>query len=218
MALPTIQKLLHSSSVQLQWMVNSYLLALAIFVAICGKLGDLFGHRKIFSLGMLIFGLFSAFCGLSQTGWQLVMNRFFQGIGSAMMIPTSLALLCECFSERQRGKAMGFLTAGGSIFISLAPVIGGFLTQYLSWHYIFFINVPISAIGLWLTFKFISKSATFKEKIDYAGFTTFLIAVSCLTLAIMQGKDWGWGSLPIMLLFSLSLLSSITSLEMKSLL
>ncbi len=172
-ALPTIQQMLHSSTVQLQWMVNSYLLAGAIFVATGGKLGDIFGHRRIFCAGISLFGLSSALCGLSQTNWELITFRFFQGIGSALMIPTSLALLCETFSEKRRGKALGIVTSAGSVALGLGPVIGGFFTQYLSWHYIFYINVPIAIISLISALYFISKSPKLKVSIDYLGFMSF---------------------------------------------
>ncbi|NGX53713.1 MAG: Multidrug resistance protein Stp [Chlamydiae bacterium] len=206
-ALPTIQRMLGSSTVQLQWMVNSYLLALGLFVAVGGKLGDHFGHRKVFILGMLIFGLFSAFCGLSVTSTELIVNRFFQGVGSALMIPTSLALLCESFPENYRVKALGIVGSVCAIFIALAPLIGGFITEYFSWHYIFFINVPVAAYGLLLTFTHLSKSRRSGEKLDLLGFVTFVIALFCLTVAIMQGRVWGWDSLPILFLFSLSALA-----------
>ena len=150
-ALPTIQKLLHSSEEQLQWMINSYLLSLSIFVAIGGKLADIFGHRKIFSLGMFLFGISSLFCGISPTSEYLIVSRFIQGCGSALMIPSSTSLLYEAFGGNKIGKGMGLIATSGSIAFSVGPLAGGLFSEYLSWHYIFFINVPITIIGLIIT-------------------------------------------------------------------
>jgi EmrB/QacA subfamily drug resistance transporter len=182
-------------------MINSYLLSFCIFVVIAGKFADIFGHRKIFSLGMLFFGVFSFFCGISNTSSELIIFRFFQGIGSAMMVPASTAILFEAFSERQRGRVMGISSSVTSIGVTLGPLVGGFFTQYLSWHYIFFINVPISLIGLIFTLKFIKKSPKIKEKIDFLGFISFAIGITSLTLILMQGKILGFKSVPMVLLY-----------------
>ena len=111
---------------------------MAIFMVAGGKIADLFGRRKIFCIGMGIFGISSLFCGLSFASRQLITFRFLQGIGSAMMSPAATGLLCEAFSEKERYSVIGILGSIGSIFMTLGPLVGGYFTQYLSWHYIFF--------------------------------------------------------------------------------
>ena len=204
-ALPEIQKTFHSTSAQAQWMVNSYLLAMAVLMVACGKLADLLGRRKIFCIGMGLFGISSLFCGLSHVSWHLIGLRFIQGIGSAMMIPSSTGLLCEAFSEKERYTVIGILASVGSIFITLGPLIGGYFTEYLTWHYIFFINVPISVIAITFTLIVITKSPKIKESIDIYGFLFFGLGFFCLTLALMQMRNWK--ILIIIALFLLMLLS-----------
>jgi EmrB/QacA subfamily drug resistance transporter len=208
-ALPKIQSMFHSTSSQIQWMVNSYILAMAVFLVAGGKIADIFGRRKIFCIGMGLFGISSLFCGFSYTSWQLIGSRFMQGIGAAMMSPASIGLLCESFSEKERYTVIGILGSVGSIFLTLGPVIGGYLTQYLSWHYIFFINVPISIIAIIFTLIIIAKSPKLKEPFDIYGFLSFGFGLFFLTVALMQAKSWGWGSIAIIVLFTFSLISFI---------
>ena len=131
-ALPKIQSMFHSTSAQIQWMINSYLLAMAVFMVAGGKIADMFGRRKIFCIGMGLFGISSLLCGFSYASWQLIGFRFMQGIGAALMSPASTGLLCESFSEKERYTVIGILGSVGSIFMTLGPLIGGYFTQYLS--------------------------------------------------------------------------------------
>ncbi|NGX49308.1 MAG: Multidrug resistance protein Stp [Candidatus Anoxychlamydiales bacterium] len=200
-ALPTIQRLFHSSMEQLQWMINSYLLAIAILAALSGKISDIFGHRKIFLLSLVVFGFFSFLCAISQDNLQLIISRFCQGIGAALMVSSALPLIVECFEEKIRGKIIGIIVSAASLGFTMGPLVGGFFSQYLSWHYIFLINIPIAIIGVIVGFISIPKSIKLNEKIDFKGAISFIIAVSCLTIALMQGKTFGWGSLTTILLF-----------------
>ena len=179
---------------------------LAVFVAVAGKVADLFGHRKIFILGLIVFGTASLFCGISQTSWQLIAFRGFQGLGTAMMLPSAQALLCEAFPVNQRGRAIGIFAAASSIGITLGPLLGGFFTHYLSWRYIFYVNIPIILITLVAALKYISKSPKVKAPIDFYGFVAFVFGISCLTLGIMQGNEWGWDSFPILSLIVFGIL------------
>ncbi|NGX56729.1 MAG: Multidrug resistance protein Stp [Candidatus Anoxychlamydiales bacterium] len=208
-ALPTIQKLFHSSSEQLQWMVNSYLLTLTILVALSGKISDIFGHRKIFILSLVLFCVFSFLCAISQNSFHLIISRFLQGIGAALMISSITPLQIDCFPKNQRGKIMGIIASGGSLGFAIGPFVGGILTQYFSWQYIFLINVPISIIGIVIAFFAIPKSKKSYEKIDFKGTFSFMIAVSSITIALMQGKEWGWGSFSTLFLFFFFIFFSI---------
>ncbi|MES2273022.1 MAG: MFS transporter, partial [Chlamydiota bacterium] len=208
-ALPTIQKQLGANTAQLQWCVNAYLLMTAVLVLAGGKLSDRIGHRRTFTWGILIFGVASLLCGLSPYISWLIGARALQGIGAAMMIPASAPLLMSLFPSNERGKAMGINVSISSLFLILGPLIGGYLTQKLSWHWIFWVNLPLAALGLILVFLFIPRSNMGEQKFDGWGFLFFAISSSSLVMGIMQGKDWGWTSFEIVSLFLVCLISAI---------
>ncbi|MBF8262793.1 MAG: putative transporter [Parachlamydiales bacterium] len=200
-ALPTIQSYFHSTNVQLQWMIDTYLVALPIFVVMAGKMGDVHGHRKILSFGIILFALSSLFCGLSQTSFHLIAFRFFQGLGAAMMVPSSTGILFQNTPEKNRGAILGLIAFANSFFMAMGPLVGGFITHYFSWHYIFFVNVPFSLIALFFTLRFLPRSPTIREPIDVLGFLSYGLSLICLTIAIMEGRGWGFASLPVISLF-----------------
>lgn len=204
-ALPTIQRELLVSVTGLQWIINAYLLATAVFVIAGGRLGDLFGHRRLFCIGVSIYAIASVMGALGQTGWWLIMSRAIQGTGGALMSPSGMSIIVHTFPERERGRAIGIMVAIGSLFLSLGPFIGGAFTQYLSWRWAFLINPPIAFVGVLLTLKIIPKSLRQDESFDFLGFFTLSAAILCLTLGLMQGKVWGWGSGKVVFLFLLSL-------------
>lgn len=191
-ALPIIQEQLGASDVALQWSVNSYLLAIGIFVLVGGKISDRYGHRFAFGLGLALFCLFSALCGVSPNIETLIAARFLQGIGAALMFPSQTGLMAQCFSPSERGRATGLSVTIGSIFLILGPVVGGLLTEALSWRWIFYINPPIGLIGLILLYYYISRSPQGKGKIDFLGFFYFAIGASALVVYFMQAPSWGW--------------------------
>lgn len=208
-ALPTIQQHLGATSVQLQWCVNAYLLVTAVLVLAGGKVGDWMGHRKAFTLGMIIFSIASALCGATSDAFWLIAARALQGVGAALMFPASTAILMSLFPPSERGKATGINVSASSLFLILGPLIGGYFTQVLSWRWIFWINLPLAAIGLFLVFLFIPRSEVGKPKLDKWGFTYFVISCSSLVVILMQGREWGWTSTKIITYFILFLISSI---------
>lgn len=193
-ALPTIQRLLNFSDLTLQWIVNCYTLTLAILVLAGGRLSDIFGAKKIFCYGVSLFALASAFCGLSNTEFSFIASRVLQGIGGALLIPSTSLIIFSSFPANERGKAFGIFISIGSIFLSLGPFIGGVLTEYVNWRYVFWINLPIAAFGYLLALYSVPKSATKKEEFDYFGFFTITTGICALVIGIMQSKHWGWGS------------------------
>lgn len=200
-ALPTIERELLVSQVTLQWIINSYLLSTAVFVIAGGRMGDLFGHRRFFCMGMIVYACASISGGLAQAGWWLVMSRAIQGMGGAMMSPAAMSILIDAFPLKQRGKAVGIMVAIGSLFLSIGPFIGGLFTELLSWRWSFWCNLPIAIVGISMTMKSVPKSEKLDEKFDFIGFITTSIGLFCLILALMQGKSWGWGSPLILALF-----------------
>lgn len=168
------------------------LAAMASCISMIFRIGDMYGHRKIFSIGMITFAVSSALCGMSESGSWFIAARFLQGIGGALIIPTAPSMLAPAFPADQQGKAFGYYVSIGAFFLSLGPIVGGFFTQFLSWRYVFWINIPIAAIGLFLTFLSVPKSAKRDESFDFLGFITIAIGVSCIVVGLMQGSDWGW--------------------------
>ena len=205
-ALPTIQQQFLSTSTELQWMINAYFLALAIFILAAGKLSDIFGYRRIFLLGLTIFSFSSIFLAISMNSIWLISFRFVQGTGAALMVPSSFSILLDLFPKEKRGMAVGLNAAVGSFFLALAPYIGGLFTQYLSWRWVFWINIPICFVGQIFGILAIGKPEITKQKFDFLGFFSFIVAMISFALAFMQAKVWGWDSPGVIALFVFSLI------------
>jgi EmrB/QacA subfamily drug resistance transporter len=149
-ALPALQSALRATIAQVQWVVESYALFLAALLLIGGSLGDMYGRRKIFVAGVLLFSAASTWCGLAPNIQQLIIARGLQGIGGALLVPGSLALISASFSKEERGRAIGTWSGFTSITAAIGPVLGGWFTQYGSWRWVFFINVPLGLAVVWL--------------------------------------------------------------------
>ena len=194
-ALPDIQRSLHASFSDLQWVVDAYSLTLAAFLLTAGVVGDIYGRREVFAIGLVVFSLSSLVCGLSTDPLMLNLARAVQGVGGAIMFATSLALIAGAFVGRDRGTAFGIYGAviGGAV--AIGPLIGGAITSGIGWRWIFFVNVPIGVIAVAIT---ISKIAESKDprlrRIDWVGFITFSVSLFCLVFALVRGNDLGWGS------------------------
>src|SRR5262245_9363484 len=150
-ALPDIQRSLHSSFSDLQWVVNAYALTLAAFLLTAGSLADLLGRRLIFVIGLIVFTVSSAVCGLSSTPLALNLARAVQGIGGAMMFATSLALIAQAFRGKDRGIAFGVFGGVIGAAVAVGPVVGGVITSGIGWEWIFFVNVPIGVLAVIFT-------------------------------------------------------------------
>jgi EmrB/QacA subfamily drug resistance transporter len=150
-ALPALQSALHATLAEVQWVVESYALSLAAGLLTGGSLGDLYGRRKVFAIGVLMFSVASVWCGLSRTIGELIGARGLQGLGGALLVPNSLALISGSFPEQERGRAIGTWSGFTSITAAIGPVLGGWLVQHGSWRWVFFINVPLATIVLAIT-------------------------------------------------------------------
>src|SRR3984893_10644880 len=150
-ALPAVQLSLHSSFSDLQWVIDAYALTLAAFLLTAGVIGDMFGRREVFAVGLGIFSISSLVCGLSTSSLMLNLSRGAQGVGGAIMFATSLALIAQAFQGRDRGTAFGIYGAviGGAV--AVGPLIGGVITSGIGWRWIFFVNLPIGAVAIFTT-------------------------------------------------------------------
>jgi EmrB/QacA subfamily drug resistance transporter len=194
-ALPDIQRSLHSSFRDLQWVVNAYSLTLAAFLLTAGALADLLGRRRVFVTGLIVFTLSSAACGLASSPLALNLARAVQGTGGAMMFATSLALIAQAFHGKERGVAFGVF--GGTIgaAVAVGPVVGGVITSGIGWEWIFFVNVPIGVLAVIFTLTQVAESRDPDATgVDWLGLLTFSGSLFLLVFALIQGNEKGWGS------------------------
>ncbi len=196
-AIPTIQDELSLSSTGVQWIVNGYLLALSALFAFGGKLADIAGHRKMVTIGVVVFAAASALCGATPTGsldetW-LIVFRVIQGAGAALMFPAALAIVLNAFPLHERGKAMAifFAIAGG--LTSIGPIAGGYLTEW-TWRAIFWVNIPVAIIALILTAIAKPDDEKHPAPLDYRGAVLITGGMGLAVLGLQQSSVWGWGS------------------------
>jgi EmrB/QacA subfamily drug resistance transporter len=194
-ALPSIQRSLHSSFQDLQWVVNAYSLTLAAFLLTAGAVSDLVGRRRVFTVGLIVFTVSSAVCGLSSSPLMLNLARGVQGTGGAMMYATSLALIAGAFHGKERGLAFGMYGGVIGAAVAVGPVIGGVITSGIGWEWIFFVNVPIGICAVFLTLSQVSESRDPNATgVDWIGLLTFSGALFLLVFALIEGNEKGWGS------------------------
>jgi EmrB/QacA subfamily drug resistance transporter len=208
-ALPHIMNAFKIGLSSIEWVFNVYVLVFASLLLIMGKLGDLFGRRLMFLIGLSVFTLASLGCFLASTYNILLILRGIQAIGASAMMPATLSILNVEFSKSQRGLALGIWGAVAGAANALGPIIGGSLIDAASWRYIFLINVPIGVVAVicaWLIIKE-SNDSTASHHIDFAGVALVSVALFSLTYALVEGQKLGWVSVTILSLFSLSFIS-----------
>ena len=200
-AIPTIQRDLHLSVAGLEWVVSSYILVFAGLLLVGGRLADVFGRRRLFLIGLVIFTLASLGAGLAGSSDVLIGARVLQGLGAALMVPTTLAIIVATFDDpRERTRAVGAWAAIGAMALAFGPLIGGFVSQHLHWGWIFLINVPFGAITMVVALLSVqeSRAATGSRRLDVPGLTASAVALFALTYALIEGHDRGWTSAVIL--------------------
>ena len=220
-ALPTIGDDLKASFSDLQWVINAYALSLAVLLVTAGRLGDIFGRKRLFMLGIGLFALGSLICGLSgnfSVGafshiQVLIAARAFQGIGGAIMLPLALAIIAATFTGRERATAIGIYGGVSGLAVAVGPVIGGALVSSFGWQSIFYVNVPVGVIAIGMVAWAVSESfdRTAPRTVDVFGLIVLTISLFCLVLALIQGNDAdkGWTSTYILALFAVSAVALI---------
>jgi EmrB/QacA subfamily drug resistance transporter len=218
-AIPTIQRDLHLSVTGLEWIVSSYLLVLAGLLLVGGRLADVYGRRRVFLTGLAIFTLSSLTAGLSGSGAVLIGARAVQGLGAALLMPATLAIIGHAFTDvRERTAAIGIWSAVGALGLALGPVVGGLISQHIHWGWIFLINVPIGVVTLAIAIPSIAESRADLEsrRLDVPGLITSAVALTSLTYALIEGHDRGWTSGLILGAFGLAAVATAVFLAIES--
>jgi EmrB/QacA subfamily drug resistance transporter len=217
-ALPSIQRSLHSSFSDLQWVINAYALTLAALLLTAGSIADLVGRKLVFVVGLVLFTASSLVCGLASSPLMLNVSRAVQGVGGAIMLATSLALIAQAFRGRDRGTAFAAYGAVIGAAVAVGPLVGGGLTSGLGWRWIFFVNVPIGALGVLLTITRVAESRDPDARgVDWIGLVTFSGSLFLLVYALIQSSAEGWGSTEIVgcLAGSVALLVAFAVAELR---
>ncbi len=218
-AIPTIQRSLHLSVAGLEWVVSSYLLTLAGLLLVGGRLADVYGRRRVFLIGMTVFTLSSLAAGLAGSGDVLIASRAVQGVGAALLMPTTLAIIVATFSDlRERNTAIGIWAAVGALALALGPVIGGLISQHIRWGWIFLINVPVGVITFAIALLYVreSRAESAIRQLDIPGLTTSALALFALTYALIEGGVKGWTTPLIIGAFALAAAAAVAFLAIES--
>jgi EmrB/QacA subfamily drug resistance transporter len=201
-ALPRIARDLDASFSDLQWTIDAYAISLAALMLVTGSLGDLFGHRRTFAAGLLVFSLSSLSCGLATGAVFLNLSRAAQGIGGAAMFASSLALIAQEFKARERGVALGAWGATAGAAIAVGPLIGGALTSGINWRWVFFVNLPIGALTLALVLAKVAETRRREVRPDWVGAALFSASLFALVFGLIRGNPDGWSSAKVVAAFA----------------
>jgi EmrB/QacA subfamily drug resistance transporter len=193
-ALPSIQHALNATVSGAQWVVESYALFLAALILLGGAAGDFYGRRLVFTIGVFLFAAASVWCGLAPDIRHLITARALQGVGGAMLVPGSLAIISAAFPADQRGKAIGTWSGFTGITAAIGPVLGGWLVQHLSWRWVFFINLPIAAAVIAISILFVPESCGEggKRKLDVPGAFLITLGLGLLVFGMIEAPGLGW--------------------------
>lgn len=193
-ALPALQKDLNATVLDVQWVVESYALFLAALLLVGGSAGDRFGRRFVFCAGTALFAIASLWCGLAPDVNQLIIARAVQGVGGAMLVPGSLAIISASFSEEKRGQAIGTWSGFTSITAAVGPVLGGWLIEHVSWRAVFFINIPLAVVVLFISFRHVPESRDDKQgrRLDWWGAGLESLGLGALVYGLIESSNLGF--------------------------
>jgi EmrB/QacA subfamily drug resistance transporter len=218
-AIPTIQRDLNLSVSGLEWVVSSYLLTVAGLLLVGGRLADVFGRRRLFLAGLAVFTLSSLAAGLAGSGEVLIASRAIQGIGAALLMPATLAIVMTAFTNiRERSMAIGIWAAAGALALATGPALGGLISQHLHWGWIFLINVPVGVITFAIAIFYVteSRSESAVRQLDLPGLATSALSLFALTYALIEGNVSGWTAPRILGAFALAAVSAGIFLAIES--
>ncbi|MDQ6687565.1 MAG: DHA2 family efflux MFS transporter permease subunit [Actinomycetota bacterium] len=194
-ATPSIIGDLHADVTKVVWVTSAYLLAYAVPVLITGRLGDRYGQKKLYLLGLVVFTLSSLWCGLTGSITMLILARVFQGLGASMMTPQTMAIITRIFPAERRGRAMSLWGATAGVATLVGPILGGVLVDTLGWQWIFFINVPVGLVGFVLAWRLVPKLATHAHRFDWLGVALSGVGMFLLVFGIQEAHQFSWGTI-----------------------
>jgi len=193
-ALPSLITGLHASLDQALWVVNAYLLVFAALLILAGRLGDLFGPRRLFTAGLAVFALASAACGAAASPGQLIVARIVQGIGAAALTPQAMVIIQQIFPREKMGAAFGVSFSMVGLAAVSGPALGGVLTTYLSWRWVFYVNLPIAAAGIALAYLFVPEVRTVRRpRLDVVGVLAASAGLAAVSYGVIEGQRYSWG-------------------------
>jgi len=203
-ALPALQINLNATAVDVQWVIESYALLLSALLLVGGSLGDHYGRRRIFLLGIAIFAVASGICGVAANIHQLIAARAFQGFGAALLVPGSLAIISNSFSEQERGRAIGTWSGFSAITTAIGPVLGGWLIEHVSWRAVFFINLPLALAVVLISLRHIAeKSDKESTRVDWLGAVLAAFGLGALVYGLIESSQVGFGDPSVMVALTL---------------
>jgi EmrB/QacA subfamily drug resistance transporter len=202
-ALPAIKRDLGISQSELEWTVAAYALTFASLLLTGGKLGDLLGRRLIFVIGLAVFTASSLFCGLSGNATELIAARSVQGVGAALMMPATLSIISATFAPRERGAAIGIWAGVSAMALAIGPLLGGIITEHISWNWIFYVNVPIGVAGIVASLVVVpeSRDTSREQRLDLPGLLSSGVGLLAIVYALIEANNYGWTSTRILGLF-----------------
>ena len=201
-ALPALQTNLNATIVDVQWVIEAYSLLLSALLLVGGSLGDHYGRRRVFLIGVAIFAVASAWCGLAPDIHQLIVARAAQGLGAALLVPGSLAIISSSFPENERGRAIGTWSGFSAITTAIGPVIGGWLIEHVSWRAVFFINVPIALLIILISLWHVPESSDKESKrLDWWGAALVTFGLGALVYALIESSQLGFGDRSVVVAF-----------------
>jgi EmrB/QacA subfamily drug resistance transporter len=208
-ALPAMQRSLHIGSNELEWVVVSYALTFATLMLTGGKLADLYGRRLLFVIGLVIFTAASLACGLAPNAGFLIGARTVQGVGAAIMNPATLGIITATFPPRQRGTAIGIWAGTSAMALAIGPLVGGLLTEKINWSWIFYVNVPVGILAVFVALWAIdeSRDTSEEQRLDLPGLLSSAVGLFAMTYALIEANRHGWTSPLILGLFALSVVA-----------
>ena len=196
LALPAIARHFDVPTTDLQWVVSGYMLSVGALMVTAGRLADIFGRRLIIVIGLAVFGIVSALCGMAPDEVWLIVARVVHGVGAAFIFPVSIAIVSSTFSGVRQARAIGVVLGFSAIGQALGPFVGGTFAEYLNWRGVFFVNIPFCVAAIWLMLRYVKESRddTADRHIDVPGMLTVTGGLVCISLAFDRGEAWGWTS------------------------
>lgn len=204
-ALPALQTNLNATAVDAQWVIEAYSLLLSAFLLVGGSLGDHYGRRRIFLLGVTLFAIASAASGFATNIGQLIAARAFQGFGAALLVPGSLAIISSSFSEQERGRAIGTWSGLSAITTGIGPVLGGWLIEHVSWRAVFFINLPLAFLIILISLRHVPENAIRgKSRVDWTGASLAVIGLGSLVYGLIESSQVGFSNRKVIIILIVS--------------